>query len=185
MKELILRKIFFTSDWHLYHENIIRFCRRPFKSVKEMHKTLIEKYNNVIKEEDILYYLGDLTLIKSEYAFKVHKEVEKFKGTKHLIVGNHDDWKMTTYEKIGFSTIHNVFWFPYGGFTFYLAHDPSIYTCIENDPKAILLCGHVHKLFTNLLPDKRVINVGVDVWDFSPVSFDTILTFLALNDIKI
>jgi calcineurin-like phosphoesterase family protein len=69
-------------------------------------------------------------------------------------------------------------WFERDGIKFYLAHDPAIYTVIQNDPNTVLLCGHVHQLFQHLLPDKRVINVGVDAWNFKPVSYNTILNLL-------
>jgi calcineurin-like phosphoesterase family protein len=59
-----------------------------------------------------------------------------------------------------------------------MMHDPSTYIVIEKNPKAILLCGHIHSLFKHLLPEKRIINVGVDAWDMKPVSFDQILELL-------
>ena len=64
-----------------------------------------------------------------------------------------------------------------------MMHDPSTYTVIENDPNAVLLCGHIHKLFKHLLPEKRVINVGVDVWNYQPVSFLQILDLLESNNV--
>lgn len=51
--------IWFTSDQHFYHKNVIRYCNRPFKSLEEMHETLIQNWNKVVGPTDIVYILGD------------------------------------------------------------------------------------------------------------------------------
>lgn len=173
---------YLTSDWHLFHLNVANYCNRPYKTLRDMHKGLQSRHNEVVKEADEVWNLGDITMLSSEHVGKVKKEITKFNGTKHLIIGNHDEWRTSSYEKAGFWTIHTAFWFRHGEFTFYLVHDPAKYAIIENDPKAIMLCGHVHNLFKHLLPDKRVINVGVDVWD-RPVSFKEIIDLLKEYDI--
>lgn len=173
-----MTELFFTADWHLFHNNIIKYCNRPVKDIKKMHQYIIAKHNELVKPEDTLWYLGDISLISSEYVGKIRKCVNRFNGTKHLVLGNHDIWKATSYEKAGFSTVHTVMWFEHDGIKFYLAHDPAIYTTIENEPNSVLLCGHIHQLFQHLLPNKRVINVGIDAWDFKPVSYVTILNLL-------
>ena len=53
-------KVFFTSDTHFYHGNIIRFCNRPFKDVEMMNETIIANWNNTIGQDDIVFHLGDL-----------------------------------------------------------------------------------------------------------------------------
>lgn len=54
--------IYFTSDDHFGHENIIGYCKRPYKNAKEMGKALIYEWNSVIGQEDKIYQLGDFTL---------------------------------------------------------------------------------------------------------------------------
>ena len=51
---------FFTSDTHFGHRNIIEYCNRPFKDVVEMDKILVQKYNYLVQENDIVYFLGDI-----------------------------------------------------------------------------------------------------------------------------
>lgn len=169
---------FFTADWHLFHNNIIEYCNRPFKGVKDMHQHMLKKHNAQVEPEDTVWHLGDVSMLASEFVGKVRKSVDKFNGIKHLVLGNHDRWRATLYEDAGFLTVHTVMWFERDGFKFYLAHDPAIYTAIQNEKNSVLLCGHIHQLFQHLLPEKRVINVGVDVWNFEPVSYETILSLL-------
>ena len=57
--------IFFTSDHHFYHTNIIKYCQRPFQSVEEMNEVMVERWNAVVGKNDTVYYLGDLELKSS------------------------------------------------------------------------------------------------------------------------
>ena len=60
-----MSKIYFTSDHHFGHKNIIEFSRRPFKDVDEMDEILIRKWNEKVKPEDEVYHLGDVGLSSS------------------------------------------------------------------------------------------------------------------------
>ena len=53
-----MANIWFTADFHLGHKNIIRYCNRPFDTVEEMNRTIIERLNSLVKTNDILYFLG-------------------------------------------------------------------------------------------------------------------------------
>lgn len=91
--------IYFTSDLHLGHENILRFANRPFGSVEEMNRTLIANYNALVREEDTVYILGDLTyripLTEAEPL------IAKLNGKKHLIKGNHDkNYDKSLFEEV-------------------------------------------------------------------------------------
>lgn len=174
---------FFTSDWHLFHHNIIKYCNRPLKNDIQMQQHMVYKHNELVGKEDLVWNLGDVTLLPPEYVGKVRKSVNKFNGKKHLILGNHDRWRATKYEDVGFTTVHTAMWFKRDGITFYLMHDPATYTVIQNDSTSVLLCGHIHQLFQHLLPRRRIINVGVDAWDFEPVSYDKIVDLLKKHKI--
>ena len=174
---------FFTSDWHLFHENIIKYCNRPIKNDAQMQQHMVYKHNEIVDKKDLVWNLGDITLLSADYIGKIRRSVNKFNGEKHLVLGNHDKWRAVKYEDAGFSTIHTAMWFKRDGLTFYLVHDPAKYTVIQNNPKAVVLCGHVHQLFKHLLPEKRIINVGVDSWDFEPVSYNTIVELLKEHNV--
>jgi hypothetical protein len=82
------QNIYFASDYHVGHHNVIRFDGRPFGSVEEMHETLIKNWNSVVQDKDIVFYLGD-------FAFKDKGEAKWFrdqlKGKIYFIMGNHDE----------------------------------------------------------------------------------------------
>ena len=80
-------KVYFTSDTHFYHLNIIGFCKRPFKNVEDMNETLIENWNRVVSQDDIVFHLGDFCLGGSHEWTKI---LNRLNGKIYLILGNHD-----------------------------------------------------------------------------------------------
>ncbi|MBQ4059987.1 MAG: metallophosphoesterase, partial [Lachnospiraceae bacterium] len=80
-------KVFFTSDTHFYHSNIINFCGRPFKNVEVMNETLIANWNSVVGPDDIVFHLGDFCLGGSAEWTNI---LNRLNGKIYLIVGNHD-----------------------------------------------------------------------------------------------
>lgn len=161
--------IYFTADWHEAHENIIRYCGRPFKNASHMIKTILRNYNNIVGEDDTVYFLGDLSMRSSIYERAIGQLVSKMNGRKHLILGNHDRLKPFDYVDIGFLTVHTALEICPNGHDFVLVHDPVLSAI---DRTRNFLCGHVHELFKR---QKNVLNVGVDVWDFKPVSLEEII----------
>ena len=80
-------RVFFTSDTHFNHTNIIRFCNRPFKDVSHMNETIISNWNRVVSPEDIVFHLGDFCLGGSAEWVNV---LNRLNGKIYLISGNHD-----------------------------------------------------------------------------------------------
>lgn len=155
---------YFTADHHLSHGAILDLCGRPFKSIDQHDAELIRHYNAVVQPDDTVYFLGDLTLKTAEHYPAIARLVNKLRGHKHLILGNHDSLKPFTYVELGFETVHTALQVG----DLYLAHDPAIVQCKRDQ---LWLVGHVHQLYRVC---GNTINVGVDVWDFAPVSLDTI-----------
>jgi calcineurin-like phosphoesterase family protein len=78
--------IYFTSDLYLGHANIIKHCNRPFEDVSKMDDALIDNWNMRVHRDDTIYIVGDLMFrVKSP-----ENCLERLKGKKHLVVGNHD-----------------------------------------------------------------------------------------------
>jgi calcineurin-like phosphoesterase family protein len=63
--------IYFTSDTHFGHTNIIRYCNRPFSSVPAMDEAMIERWNARVGDDDVIYHLGDFTLSNRNTAHRV------------------------------------------------------------------------------------------------------------------
>jgi len=152
--------IYFTADWHLWHENIIGFCNREFKTCRQMHKRILYEHNNLVQKDDILYIIGDVYWKNSMEELK--RILENYNGRKILVLGNHDRMKPFDYIEAGFSQVATSLEVQ----EFILVHDPC-YSVIN--PHRPHICGHVHTLFKKV---GNVLNVGVDVWNYKPVSID-------------
>lgn len=83
-----MSKVFFTSDTHFGHKNIITFCNRPYKNIEEMSEGLIQNWNKRISRGDSVYHLGDFSMGSKELTLKV---LNRLKGNIFLVRGNHDD----------------------------------------------------------------------------------------------
>lgn len=82
-----MSKKFYIADWHYGHKNVLAFDNRPFKSIEEMNEALINNWNSVVSDGDLVYILGDMFWIKSNEAAGI---MDKLNGQKILIKGNHD-----------------------------------------------------------------------------------------------
>lgn len=102
--ELLKRKqIFFTSDWHINHANSIKFDKRPFQSLDEMHSSLIINFNKQVPNNGITYFLGDMATGPTEI---IREVISLLNGTKVVILGNHDK-NMTAMYNCGFDVVLN------------------------------------------------------------------------------
>lgn len=163
---------YYTADTHFFHKQVIRYCNRPFTSEKQMRNKLINNYNETVGKHDTCFFVGDIAMLGTSQWEHLKGIVQQLNGKKHLIFGNHDEFKWQRYVDIGFITVHSALWLEDAGVKLILAHDPAVYCAIDKD--TVLLCGHVHTLFKSL-PDQKVVNVGVDQWDFRPIT---------INDVK-
>ncbi len=167
-------KYFFTSDYHLGHENIINYCNRPFKSLEQMNETIIRNHNARVKSEDIVFHIGDFcfknTSNKGE-GIRVSASAweKKLNGKIIQIMGNHC-------RNNGVRTLVQSLVIKYGGRQIRLVHNPAHFDYKYN----LHFVGHVHekwkfqKVFSmNTFVD--LINVGVDQHNFMPVTFDEIM----------
>lgn len=146
----MIPKVFFTSDTHFGHANIIKYCARPYSSVEEMNRDLIERWNSVVGPLDTIYHLGDFSLGKVDPSDILRKLNGK---RKILIRGNHDR-SLERMMAYGFTEAYNQL--DYEGWR--LQHKPY-----KTSKK--LLCGHIHEKWRRL---GWTVNVGVDVWGYTP-----------------
>lgn len=167
--------IYFTSDLHLGHNNIISLSHRPFSSIEEMNKTLINNWNSWVNKNDTIYILGDIAFkMKVE---EVNQLIKKLNGKKILIRGNHDK----KYDESLFEEICDFKVIKYNGFVFSLMHYPLL-EWPHFFHQGIHLHGHQHnhKDYNLKMREEgiRRYDVGVDANEYRPISIEEILAFM-------
>ena len=105
MKNNTRKPIFFTSDLHISHANSLIFDNRPFRDLDHMHEVLVKRYNAQVPDNGLCYFLGDVGLGSGDVLKNV---ISQMRGTKVLILGNHDK-KMNAMYSMGFDVVlHNA-----------------------------------------------------------------------------
>jgi calcineurin-like phosphoesterase family protein len=167
-----MNKIYFTSDLHFSHANIIKYEGRPFKNVSEMDKALIKNWNDKVNVDDEVYILGDFAFCNEEKSKDI---ASKLNGIKYLIKGNHD--KNIDYNS--FEWVKDYFVLRRNKMKFILFHFPISVFDGQHHGNSIHLYGHVHSNTTTQHPlvqeIKNSYNVGVDVNNFAPIELNEIL----------
>ncbi len=153
--------IYFTSDLHLGHKNIINYCERPFNDVHEMNKTILDNINKVVGFDDELYILGD-------FCFKSKKPIEYRSRIicqkVHIILGNHDKEKdYFNQEESGFLSINYVKEIIYCNQRIYLSHYAHR-VWPASHKGSWMLYGHTHSKFNHedVASNRKTLDVGVD-----------------------
>lgn len=172
-------KVFFTSDTHFNHANIISFCNRPFKNVDEMNEVIIANWNSVVGIDDTVFHLGDFCLGGSAEWTKV---LDRLNGKIHLIVGNHDMKNLRQDFISRFEEVVMQRHIVIDKHSIYLNHYPFLCFCGAYQPDVWQLFGHVHTRKNNtgmdacrlqyLYPTQY--DVGVDNNNFMPVSYEQV-----------
>jgi calcineurin-like phosphoesterase family protein len=161
-------KTYFTADLH-YGDNRFHLFPRPFKTVEEAIKKTEENWNRVVKPEDRVYVIGDVALDE-----KYLDRVDDLNGQKVLITGNYDTLPKATYLRY-FTRVYDSLSGPAymlktgDGVQFLLNHYPT-----KGRKEYFNLVGHVHGAWR---VQKNMINVGLDAWNYTPVSLEQILQF--------
>lgn len=132
---------YYYSDTHLHHENVLRFDRRPFRSMREMNNAIIERWNERVTDEDTVYILGDfIWLQESEWA----RIVSQLNGRKVLIRGNHDPKMFSKETRRLFVDIRDKMEITDNGRHVIMSHYPELCYKSDYDPNCYMLYGHVH-----------------------------------------
>jgi calcineurin-like phosphoesterase family protein len=185
-----MSNIWFTADTHFGHKKIIEFCKRPYETVEDMNEDLIKKWNEVVGVHDDIYHLGDFAFMNKAATQDV---IRRLNGRKILIMGNHDyHRKPEFFLEAGFFHVDKLkneeiipFWHE-NKIVFCLSHYPYQHVMGEYDQRdwlvpcaprleyvgTPLVHGHVHQQWKS---QANMVNVGCDVWDLYPVSFEDLL----------
>jgi calcineurin-like phosphoesterase family protein len=157
----------FTADFHLSHKNIINYCNRPFQDVEEMDRVLVSNLEKLVKHDDTLYYLGDLTF-KEEVA---EKFFERFKELEiHYIIGNHDNQKVLSIAREYCSSVAHLKDIKLYNQPITLCHY-AMRVWNKSHFNSWQLFGHSHG---RLEPLGKQYDVGVDNNEYRPILFEEI-----------
>lgn len=155
--------IFYSADHHFGKGRIIELVGRPFGGVEEMDDALVKLHNERVERSDDVWFLGDFGHGDERYLSRVFN---RLKGRKHLIVGNHDrkevlrlNWSSAPKHK---AVIND------GGRTVVLSHYPER-SWDKMYRGSYHLFGHTHGKLPGV---GRSTDVGVDAWDYRPVTAD-------------
>ncbi|MDR2339806.1 MAG: metallophosphoesterase [Deltaproteobacteria bacterium] len=170
---------YFTADTHFGHNEIIKLCDRPFESAEEMDESMVKNWNERVQESDTVVIVGDF-IHKSTHSPEYY--LERLKGRKRLVIGNHDHkWmprcdlskyfdNVGNYEEIEDSTIKN---------RIIISHYPMMSWNRQNKG-SYMVHGHIHNttdapFFPLLCSLERLLNAGVEINDYMPVSFEELI----------
>ena len=168
---------YWTADTHYNHKNIMTYCNRDFGNTNKMNQHLITCHNKVVKPQDTLIHLGDVYMSNKTNAMKA---LRKLNGRKILVLGNHDNLPLSEWKEV-FDEVYSWYIIEHQNYYVVMAHDPietiAINSNLGFDKPVIMLNGHIHDTALST-PDGHgnfSINVGVDVNDYYPMSFNQIL----------
>lgn len=161
--ELNSNKLFVISDTHFCHNNIIKYCNRPFKDADEMNQVLIDNWNKTVNKDDVILHLGDITAgAGKQKDLKTQEILLKLNGRKLFIRGNHDN---------GISCVQmldamSFFWH---GIKIHCTHVPDYKFQPFGD---FHLHGHIHQNTINL---DNSFNCSVENINYTPVRLSEII----------
>lgn len=174
------KNVFFISDFHLFHKNVVKFDNRPFvdkngePDMLGMNKTIIKNWNDTVKQNDIVFYLGDLVFGRKEWANQV---IHALNGEIHYIMGNHDMYD--DIKSLGrFKTISDYIDLNILGDV----QSPNLHFCLMHYPVyswnrahhgSYMIHGHCHMSLSEkeFHQDKRIYDVGCNGWNYTPVGY--------------
>jgi len=170
--------IYITSDQHFFHDRIIKYCNRPFEAHQDMNTKIIENYNNIIKPEDTVIHLGDLSANVKNHIPAFKDILNSLNGNKILLRGNHDHQDDQFYLDNGFEVVgdHMIVG------DYFFSHYPLFAAskwCTPPEKRLIKLyedskCtkivhGHTHNNVSKWKDNLFRINACVEVNDYKPV----------------
>jgi calcineurin-like phosphoesterase family protein len=137
------QKKFYISDLHFGHINVLKFDNRPWDYIDDMEEDIIRNWNNVVRNGDDVYVLGDfIWSAKDEDWIEI---LSQLNGNIHLIRGNHDKRNMSPQLKKKFASISDYKEINGNERLVILSHYPILAYKHSYDPNTYMLHGHTHK----------------------------------------
>lgn len=194
--------VFFTSDFHLFHNNVLKYDNRPFNNVYEMHAVIEERWNERVGPDDVVIYLGDLTFARREDVSLVNEMLKRLNGTIHFVMGNHDKYEdikkiprfASVQDYLEVRITHNVDSDIHIGAkvrveTLFCAMHYPIYSWNKKHHGSYMVHGHCHGNLhhgeeADFYTNRRVIDVGCMLHDYKPISYSEVIQKLSHIEVE-
>ena len=149
------------------HRNVIAYCNRPFATVSEMNKALIDNWNKVVRKEDKVIMNGDFALAGKDKIIEIGRQLN---GRKTLILGNHDGASLKTYYDAGFEMVSK---YPIVVEEFFIvSHQPLF---VQSNGVYANIFAHVHDSPEYADYSSRLFCVSAERINYTPIEFNEIL----------
>ena len=180
-----MRNVWFTADTHFGHSKIIEFCKKTRPCAEsEMDDVLIDKWNSVVKDNDVIYVLGDFCWKRNADYY-----INQLNGNIKFIPGNHDIWmsknnlKKQDFKKTNFEILNHYVEEKFNKIKFVLCHYP-VAQWNRMPHGSFHLYGHMHGALTM---EGKCLDVGIDnreKCDMLPFNIDEIFEYMKDKPIK-
>ena len=158
--------IWFISDHHFNHKNIIRFSERPFRDLDHMENMLVEQHNDMVKDDDIVIIVGDFGFCGTTEGKRI---LQRMNGYKIFIVGNHDVYH-GKFKNFGYNEVYICLPLLYNDIQMIISH----YPCNKFDNDLLNVHGHVHVGRTLEDGFDNHFNVNCEFINYTPIHIDKI-----------
>jgi len=158
--------VFFTADHHFGQGGARGLFKRPFATTALMDDAMRDRWNATVGADDTVWHLGDLAIRHD--GPRVETLLAALHGSKHLVAGNNDP--TATRAATGWASVQVMAEIAVGDTLVVLCHY-ALRVWNAQGKGAWNLHGHSHG---RLAPLARQADVGVDAWDFRPVTLDEI-----------
>jgi calcineurin-like phosphoesterase family protein len=167
-----MSRIFFTSDTHWFHANIIGFSNRPFYDLSNMHEDMVKWWNQKVGPQDEVFHLGDVSFGNAEATKAI---MDRLNGRLRLVPGNHDKKPQRLIrEGRDDLLLPPLYERTFGEQKVVMCHFPLV-TWNRAAHGAWMLHGHSHGTMDERNRQTRRLDVGVDgIAKYVPLSLDEI-----------
>jgi len=181
--------IYYISDTHFYHDNIRKYCQRPFDNTHHMNATMARNIRSVDTAQNRLIHCGDFTFRPKA----LHETFGELMYPEHntLILGNHDRLRSPAEIRIVQTWFHTLI----GTHKLWRTNSLVVEDKLPSGPVKVLVThlpaqpremgdfdynvyGHFHNnLFLQperevdwlwVLRDSRYLNAGVEITEYMP-----------------
>ena len=163
--------VWFTSDEHYGHRNIIKYCNRPFEDVNDMDSILIFNHNCNVNNEDWVIHGGDFSMIRNKETV-YRKYISYLKGKHVFLRGSHDYWMRD-------GTRYGEIWERRFGEYYIVVCHYAMRVWPRSHYGSFMLYGHSHG---NLPPVGKQHDIGVDNNNYRPISLDEVIEIMKTRD---